>query len=159
MAGVYVLASLDSETVDQLTQYATHAGIPILPGQSLHVTVFACEDCDVGQFGHEVYESPVSGQVLGLELFDYNKNLPTEGKCLVVTFDSPDLAARRAQYMEAYRKRRADDLERPTFTPHVSLTYNADNISVDALPPITNFVEEIKLISEHSTCFVVGGAK
>lgn len=144
--GTYAGARFSAASRDAVEQYITKHKIPNAPRMdSLHSTILYSRKYLPDYVAKGPYDPAIKAQPVGFETWP---SQPDESghvkKCLVLTFDAPDLAARHESLMSQHEA----EYDFDEYKPHVTFSYDiGDDVNPDRLP---EFSEELELTEEYS---------
>lgn len=147
--GTYVAVKFSDKTNNLLRQYAIDNKIPNRTRtDKLHTTViYSCKHLE--GFKHEsvTFDPPLIGTVGKFEVWPTSPKPGTEpSNCLVLLYDCPELIKRHNQIMNDYDATYDFD----EFKVHTTLSYDIGDLDWKSLPPISDVLSEIEIITDYS---------
>lgn len=135
--GTYVGVRFDKKTVKQLNEFMDVNNVPnqILTSKLHSTLIYSKKPCPDFKALQDNY--PLKTKFKGFELFGEDKT------CLVVLIDSPEMIKRNKEITEEHGATSDYD----EYHPHITLTYNVEDLDVDKLP---DYPHDIIIQSEYS---------
>jgi len=129
--GTYAGVKFSDKTLEKLSKYVSDNEIPN-PNNDWHCTLLFSKKF-LPDYEPIRYEKTLKGKPSGFEFFGENKDT------LVLKFTCPELSNRHKELMDEHDATYDFD----EYIPHVTLSYDAKDVSIEDLPRI-NFTIEIE---------------
>lgn len=140
--GTYVAVKFDDDTIKRLESYIKDNDIPnAVKSSKFHTTViYSRKYCpDLKSKGK--METEWVGKPKKLEIWE---NGDKTSKCLVLTYDCPELSKRHKQLMTDHKA----TYDFPDYKPHVTLSYDVGDRNVDDFTDIDD-IGDIRINNEY----------
>ncbi len=146
-AGTYAAVKFDEATKDALLTYAKENKLPhVVKRDSLHCTLlYSHKHCpDYKAIGK--IDPPMIATPDGFNVWESSENEDgTKTKCLVVKLNCPELVNRHKELMDEH----GATFDYPTYTPHVTLSYDIGDIDTNDMTDIKKVVPTLTIIEEY----------
>ncbi len=145
--GTYAGARFSEDSVASIRKYIDKNGIPNSPNDDkLHSTILYSRKYLPEYEAQGMYDPAMKGTPTGTEVWPSQPDEQGNRKrCLVLKFDSPDLAARHSSLMTRHEAMYDFD----EYKPHVTLSYDlGDDFDEDKLSDFGE--EELEITSEYA---------
>lgn len=143
--GTYAGVKLSSKSVKAIADYCEGNNLPNpTPPEKLHVTLLYSRKYLPDYEAYGLYKEPLIGKPDGFDVWESSPEDPDEkpSRCLVLKIDCEELVKRHKKLM----KEHGATFDYDEYNPHVTFSYDIENIDEKDLPP---FTKPIVLVKEY----------
>lgn len=143
--GTYAGVYLSDKTVDAIVTYCEKHKIPnAVPANKLHVTLLYSRKYLPDYEAAGKYKKPLVGKPTGFDVWGSHDE-DSSSKALVLRFDCEQLEKRHNDLMDEHDA----EYDYDEYNPHVTFSYDIEELDVDKLPPFTQPIEIVKEYQEE----------
>ena len=139
--GTYVGVRFSSDTMDILEQYNKENSIPNpLKRSKMHSTILYSRKHCPNYIAPGILQQPEIARAGKFDVFTSTASDGTVSRCLVVKLNSPYLQLRHTTLMHEH----SATFDYPTYTPHITLSYDIGDMDITNLPPLYGDLEIVE---------------
>lgn len=145
--GTYAGTYFDTATTEAVKKYVKDNKIPKPVNMSkLHTTVLYSRKYLPEFKAAGKYDTPMVGKPIELVIWKTQGDDDKEpSNCLVLKYDCPELVARHKSLM----KEHGATFDYDEYTPHITLSYDIGDMSIDQLTDIKKAIPRINIVEEY----------
>jgi hypothetical protein len=154
--GSYSGVRFDTETNKALHEYMKENKIPnAIRPDKLHTTVLYSRKYLPNYKPAGKITPPWTATPGDFTVWETNGENGPKTKCLILQYDCPELVSRHKSLMKEHEA----TFDYPEYKPHITLSYDVDNLDVSKLPRLADRLKQIRIAEEYGEDLDLNWAK